>query len=501
MRAIQGVEVSSTMTKLNPRPRKYASASDRQAAYRARAPEMCLRAESKTVDTLDKIAADLDISRADLLLSMTKFALANHDWARFGLTHKPLPFEYGIEKENIAMNPLPIWARPRPKNLGKSIPLTAVQKRKAKSLAAAAGRKYPNLVDNIAALRNPTMKKPSPAQIAARKKFAEMARSGALNRKRQIMRNPVVPSADYDYAMINEIKLVAVNDANLYRQQGRPIIENLAKKLAKNQFDATKAVKLYQYLADSAVKKYSTEQLDKKTPTLTILSKPERQILAQNLFEYYADEIKDASEDYLPKRKTNPAKKTVSQKISQLVHEGYPQKQSIAIALSEQRKGKVKSNPMIISAQADKNLSKQGSRGYIRKLLDQYSDMGHLVSIKQARTGSIAIALDGGRYINVEAAKGKLEKFFGITDKTGQKTNPASGRKGSQTLLNPMAAPVKSNSYSNFKYCVEAKRSLGAAGSVFETVAMFATKAQAQDYAKAILKSHPSVTLRIKTYK
>jgi hypothetical protein len=387
MRAIQGVEVSSTMTKLNPRPRKYASASDRQAAYRARAPEMCLRAESKTVDTLDKIAADLDISRADLLLSMTKFALANHDWARFGLTHKPLPFEYGIEKENIAMNPLPIWARPRPKNLGKSIPLTAAQKRKAKSLAAAANRNYPNLVDNIAASRNPTMKKPSPAQIAARKKFAEMARSGALNRKRQI---------------------------------------------------ASKA---------------------------------------------------------------NPAKKTVSQKISQLVHEGYPQKQSIAIALSEQRKGKVKSNPMIISAQADKNLSKQGSRGYIRKLLDQYSDMGHVVSIKQARTGSIAIALDGGRYINVEAAKGKLEKFFGIADKTGQKTNPASGRKGSQTLLNPMAAPVKSSSYSNFKYCVEAKRSLGAAGSVFETVAMFATKAQAQDYANAILKSHPSVTLRIKTYK
>ena len=103
--------------------------------------------------------------------------------------------------------------------------------------------------------------------------------------------------------------------------------------------------------------------------------------------------------------------------------------------------------------------------------------------------------------MTVASAKKKLEDFFGITAKTNQKTNPASGRKGSQTLLNPMAAPVKSNSYSNFKYCVEAKRSLGAAGSVFETVAMFATKAQAQDYAKAILKSHPSVTLRIKTYK
>jgi hypothetical protein len=44
----------------------------------------------------------------------------------------------------------------------------------------------------------------------------------------------------------------------------------------------------------------------------------------------------------------NPSKrkKTVSQKISQLVHEGYPQKQAVAVALSEQRAGKVKSNPM-----------------------------------------------------------------------------------------------------------------------------------------------------------
>ena len=45
------------------------------------------------------------------------------------------------------------------------------------------------------------------------------------------------------------------------------------------------------------------------------------------------------------KRKRNPAKKTVSQKISQLTREGYPQKQAIAIALSEQRAGKVKRNP------------------------------------------------------------------------------------------------------------------------------------------------------------
>jgi len=45
------------------------------------------------------------------------------------------------------------------------------------------------------------------------------------------------------------------------------------------------------------------------------------------------------------KRAANPVKKTVSQKISQLVHEGYPQKQAVAVALNEQRAGKVKRNP------------------------------------------------------------------------------------------------------------------------------------------------------------
>lgn len=160
--------------KRNPRPRKYESAAARQAAYKARAEMLEFRAEPKTAATLTSIAQELDVSRSELLLSMVKFALTNHDWARFGLTHKTLPYYQG----------------------------------------------------------NPIMatKKASPAQLAARKKFAEMARSGAF-KKAKVTRNKA-------------------------------------------------------------------------------------------------------------------AKKTVSQKISQLVHEGYPQKQAVAVALSEKRAGKVKSNPM-----------------------------------------------------------------------------------------------------------------------------------------------------------
>lgn len=44
-----------------------------------------------------------------------------------------------------------VWDRPRPKELGESKPLTPAKKAKAKAMAKAAGRPYPNLVDNIRA--------------------------------------------------------------------------------------------------------------------------------------------------------------------------------------------------------------------------------------------------------------------------------------------------------------------------------------------------------------
>ena len=45
----------------------------------------------------------------------------------------------------------PVWEKPNPKK--KSKPLSAAQKAKAKAAAKKAGRKYPNLVDNMRAAR------------------------------------------------------------------------------------------------------------------------------------------------------------------------------------------------------------------------------------------------------------------------------------------------------------------------------------------------------------
>lgn len=49
-----------------------------------------------------------------------------------------------------------VWDKPRPKGLGKSKPLTPEQKSKAKAAAKRAGRKYPNLVDNMNAAKRRT---------------------------------------------------------------------------------------------------------------------------------------------------------------------------------------------------------------------------------------------------------------------------------------------------------------------------------------------------------
>jgi len=46
-----------------------------------------------------------------------------------------------------------VWDKPRPKNLGKPKHLSSAKKASAKAAAKAAGRPYPNLIDNMKAAR------------------------------------------------------------------------------------------------------------------------------------------------------------------------------------------------------------------------------------------------------------------------------------------------------------------------------------------------------------
>lgn len=46
-----------------------------------------------------------------------------------------------------------VWEKKRPKSLGKPKKLTSAQKSSAKTAAKKAGRRYPNLVDNMRAAK------------------------------------------------------------------------------------------------------------------------------------------------------------------------------------------------------------------------------------------------------------------------------------------------------------------------------------------------------------
>lgn len=51
------------------------------------------------------------------------------------------------------MKAKPVWDKPRPSSLGKPKSLSPAKKAEAKKAAAAAGRPYPNLVDNMRAAK------------------------------------------------------------------------------------------------------------------------------------------------------------------------------------------------------------------------------------------------------------------------------------------------------------------------------------------------------------
>lgn len=67
------------------RPKKYADAAERQAAYRANNARVDLIVTPELGATLEGIAGELNITKTALVVAMIKFALTNHDWKRGGV--------------------------------------------------------------------------------------------------------------------------------------------------------------------------------------------------------------------------------------------------------------------------------------------------------------------------------------------------------------------------------------------------------------------------------
>lgn len=73
------------MARTNPRPKLYASAAERQAAYRERFATIEVRLDPTTVDTLTRIAQTLDVPRVAVVEQVIKHGLLNRDWFKLGL--------------------------------------------------------------------------------------------------------------------------------------------------------------------------------------------------------------------------------------------------------------------------------------------------------------------------------------------------------------------------------------------------------------------------------
>lgn len=99
----------------------------------------------------------------------------------------------------------------------------------------------------------------------------------------------------------HELLLYTVNDSRLYFQQAQPIILNLARKMKRGIFSLQRSVKLWEYLAESAAKKYATDFGGS-------FSKSTRHLTARELARHYFDEVKDKYRTLKEKGyKKNPA--------------------------------------------------------------------------------------------------------------------------------------------------------------------------------------------------
>ena len=229
--------ISSRVTVQNPRPRKYASAAERQKALRERFPTLCVRVEQEQADFMKRIADEQGRTLQDVHLAFIKYANGRGNlWLTQGLKgFAPLPRFEETPKEN------------------------------------------------------PMKRKPTPAQIAARKRFAEMAKSGAFKRKaakaRRAKTNPLKKAAPKrNPRAANSIILVSDKPKRVTRKSNPAKYRNTARGLPENRVlysvhlatqrpsiatggiftSKQNAMRVAQVIADSSGKTYAVSRLERK---------------------------------------------------------------------------------------------------------------------------------------------------------------------------------------------------------------------------------------------
>lgn len=117
--------------------------------------------------------------------------------------------------------------------------------------------------------------------------------------------NPASGPVDEDAA--RELELYAMNDADLYRQQYVPIVQNLMRKRAKGTFDFEKSVKLWMYFVDNAARKYVREFGSPGQKIDSMFNRNTRLAVARVIAQDFVTEADLGNWDgYLPGRGGNP---------------------------------------------------------------------------------------------------------------------------------------------------------------------------------------------------
>ena len=110
-----------------------------------------------------------------------------------------------------------------------------------------------------------------------------------------------------------ELEQYIENDADLHRQQGAPILKNLATKKARGEYKHALAVKLFGYLVESGAKKYAKAFGSPNQPWHKMFDVPTRKRVAEELTKSF--EAEHALGNYanlLPKKYQKPEKAAVA---------------------------------------------------------------------------------------------------------------------------------------------------------------------------------------------
>jgi hypothetical protein len=89
-----------------------------------------------------------------------------------------------------------------------------------------------------------------------------------------------------------ELELYIENDADLYRQQTKPIQDNLRRKFKAGKYQHDLAPKLWSYLVENGAKKYCNEFCSNDQKWFQLFTPSIRKEVAQSLADFWLAELK-----------------------------------------------------------------------------------------------------------------------------------------------------------------------------------------------------------------